>query len=257
MEFFGDSRSAWVIDPGSLRVETVLTLTVKSTTDRSSGILACIGQATTDFLALFVDDGFVKVSVDFGGLRPLVLTSRSRLVATQFVLIEVIRRDRNVQLRVGEEESVVLSYRPNFFLLDVSNRLYIGGVPTSLLNFEQKSAIGVTAGFKGCIGNVFVNRRRLDMADLFSSYDVNVCDTDACGLLSPCKNGGTCLSSGASIVCQCPVDYQGLSCERSFDLCLMRGCASGSTCTVIADRAVCLCPLGKRGILCDIGTWMQ
>lgn len=252
--YFGDSSTVWSINPDNVRIETFLTLEVKPRVKGSSGILACLGQATTDFLAVFVDNGFAKVSVDLGGRRPLTLTSMNQLVAGQFSVIEIQRSERALQLTVSGDQAVSGSYRKNFMHLDVGNHLYIGGVPASLLGSNQKSAIGVSTGFDGCIHNVSIHHQALETADLFSSFNVAVCDVDLCSSLSPCKNGGTCSAAGSSIICHCPEMYQGVTCEQLFDPCVTRGCASGSTCMVVTDHAVCLCPLGRRGVLCNIGT---
>ena len=253
-EYFGDSFVVWAIDSASLKSVTYLTMEVKPNVDRSTGTIACLGDATTDFLVVYLDDGIVKVTMDLGGLRPQTLTSRSRVNPGQFTTIEIHRVNGEVLLSVSDQQPVSMSFKSTFVQLDVGNRFYVGSVPGHLLSSSQKFNVGVTQGFKGCIRQVSISLQVLQIADLFSSSNVVVCGVDLCDAHAPCQNGGTCVSVGNSIICECLANYRGAACDQLFDPCSMRGCASGSTCVMVADEAVCLCPLGKDGVLCDIGT---
>lgn len=254
LSYSGTSSTVWHVDRTALGEETFLTLTVKPSVDRTTGFIACFGQAGSDFLAVVADDGFVRVSMDLGAESPLTLTSIKRLNAGESTLVDVQRTGREVQLTVCDHQSVSGSYLPNFVQLDVGSQLYVGGAPSSLLSSQQKSTIGISSGFNGCIGNVTVNQQALGINnDLLSSFNVAECDLNLCSHLSPCQNGGTCSASGNSVVCQCSEKYQGVTCDQLFDPCSTVSCQSGSTCLQTGDVAVCLCPLGKSGKLCDEG----
>ena len=227
---------------------------MKPSVNRVTGFIACLGETNRDLLAIVADDGFVKVSMDLGGLNPLTLTSRQRLIAGQYTHIDVQRTGQDVQLTVSNS-TVNGSLDTSFVSLDVGNQLYIGSVPASLLSNLQKSSIGVSSGFSGCITNLTVNRQTFQIADLLFSANVAECDLgDLCNHLSPCQNGGTCSASGNSLICKCTEEYQGVTCEQFFDPCSTLDCQGGSTCLETRDNAVCLCPLGKSGKLCNEGT---
>jgi hypothetical protein len=251
-EYSGDSFMVWSVDPSSINGATHLTMEVRPNVDRSTGTVACFGDATTDFLVVYLEDGFVKVSMDLGGLRPKTLTSRSRISNVQFTTIEIDRVGGEVQLIVSDRQLVFMSLRSRFVQLNVGNRFYIGGVPSHLLSASQKSNVGVTNGFEGCIRKVFVNVQFMQLANFLSGYNVVPCGADLCHTHAPCQNGGTCAAVGNSIFCECLDNYRGITCNELFDPCSIRECASGSTCVVLKDEAVCLCPLGRDGALCDI-----
>ncbi|GFS51261.1 basement membrane-specific heparan sulfate proteoglycan core protein [Trichonephila inaurata madagascariensis] len=40
-------------------------------------------------------------------------------------------------------------------------------------------------------------------------------ETDLCSLIDPCKNGGTCVGSGNSYQCSCPIRFKGTNCEEA------------------------------------------
>ena len=166
-----------------------------------TGVIACLGETNRGFLAIVADDGFVKVSMDLGGLNPVTLTSKQSLIAGQYTHIDVQRTGLDVQLTVSNS-TVNGSLDTSFVSLDVGNQLYIGNVPASLLSNLQKSSIGVSSGFSGCITNLTVNRQTFQIADLLFGSNVAECDLgDLCDL-SPCQNGGTCSASGNSLICK-------------------------------------------------------
>ena len=227
---------------------------MKPSVNRVTGFIACLGETNRDFLAIVADDGFVKVSMDLGGLNPLTLTSRQRLIAGQYTQIDVQRTGRDVQLTVSDR-FVFESTDTSFADLDVGNLMYVGGVPASLLGISQKSSVGVSSGFNGCISNVTVNHQTFQIADLSFSSNVAECDLDLCNHLSPCQNGGTCSASGNSLICKCAEMYRGVTCQQFFDPCSNIDCQEGSTCLETRDDAVCVCPLGKSGKRCNEGTY--
>jgi hypothetical protein len=251
LSYTGNSSTVWSISSTDIEVDVLISLFVKPSVSRVTGFIACLGQSTKDILAIFAADGFVKVIVDIGGqLSPLILQSRQRLNAREDYYIDVQRIARDVQLTVSN--SIVSGTLDTRFLkLDVGNKLYIGGVPLNLLSSSQKSSIGVSSGFTGCISHVTVNIQTFQITDLLSSSNVIDCNLDLCNHLAPCQHGGTCSESGNSLVCKCPENHQGLTCNRFFDPCSTLNCQGGSTCLETHDDAVCLCPLGKSGKLCN------
>ncbi|CAF1118531.1 unnamed protein product [Rotaria sp. Silwood1] len=86
---------------------------------------------------------------------------------------------------------------------------------------------------------------------------------DACGYVSPCKNGGTCktLSSGR-YYCFCTQDYYGKHCENKFitsgntdrlpkDHCSKSPCRNGGECVGLRTTYYCRCKSPYYGTNCD------
>ncbi|CAF3740956.1 unnamed protein product [Rotaria socialis] len=88
---------------------------------------------------------------------------------------------------------------------------------------------------------------------------------DACGIVNPCKNGGTCktLSSGR-FYCFCTQDYYGKNCENKFitsgtanndrgrtDHCVKSPCLNGGECVGLRTTYYCRCKSPFYGTNCD------
>ena len=96
--------------------------------------------------------------------------------------------------------------------MDLASPLLLGGLPfkPDKLPIQGKS-------FVGCIRNVLVNQEALNLGSPIldrntqagCSQKRNFC------LKNPCDNGGTCISSWNTAVCQCPDGFVGKTCTIS------------------------------------------
>jgi len=84
------------------------------------------------------------------------------------------------------------------------------GAISALLTTTQKSSI-FGGGGSGRKANLSTTTSRYSRTRLTTASA-----KDGCGIISPCKNGGTCktLSSG-SFYCFCSQDYYGKTCDKS------------------------------------------
>ncbi|CDW51826.1 Laminin G 2 and EGF and Cadherin and Laminin EGF domain containing protein [Trichuris trichiura] len=73
-------------------------------------------------------------------------------------------------------------------------------------------------------------------------------EVDMC-FSSPCRSGGTCLSTENGYVCQCPEDFTGKNCELPIanSYCIPFLCRGGSSCEIVNGRQECkYCPHPER-----------
>ncbi|XP_059530723.1 cadherin EGF LAG seven-pass G-type receptor 2 isoform X1 [Myotis daubentonii] len=95
--------------------------------------------------------------------------------------------------------------------LDLTGPLLLGGVPDLPESFPVR-----TRHFVGCMRNLQVDSRHVDMADFIANNGTepgcpskkNVCDS------STCHNGGTCVNQWDAFSCECPLGFGGKSCAQ-------------------------------------------
>nr|XP_048682562.1 cadherin EGF LAG seven-pass G-type receptor 2 isoform X1 [Caretta caretta] len=95
--------------------------------------------------------------------------------------------------------------------LDLTGPLLLGGVPDLPESFPVRNR-----QFVGCIRNLLIDNRQLDMADFIAnngtvpgcSAKKNVCDSNTC------HNGGTCVNQWDTFSCECPLGFGGNNCRQ-------------------------------------------
>ncbi|CAM2107537.1 unnamed protein product [Caretta caretta] len=95
--------------------------------------------------------------------------------------------------------------------LDLTGPLLLGGVPDLPESFPVRNR-----QFVGCIRNLLIDNRQLDMADFIAnngtvpgcSAKKNVCDSNTC------HNGGTCVNQWDTFSCECPLGFGGKNCRQ-------------------------------------------
>ncbi|XP_017714253.1 PREDICTED: cadherin EGF LAG seven-pass G-type receptor 2 [Rhinopithecus bieti] len=95
--------------------------------------------------------------------------------------------------------------------LDLTGPLLLGGVPDLPESFPVRMR-----HFVGCMRNLQVDSRHIDMADFIANNGTvpgcpakkNVCDSNTC------HNGGTCVNQWDAFSCECPLGFGGKSCAQ-------------------------------------------
>jgi hypothetical protein len=246
--YAGNSYIAWNVDSDSVADTTLISLRAYPNQDQSSGLLALFINPSLDFLAVILDDGFVKVVMDLGQ-GVVTVTSSLRIEANTYYTITVNRNGKDIDLTISSMSTVSGRAPGTFAMLNVNNRFYVGGVPMHMTPTLPPALMGI-GGFMGCINDVKVNGVFLSSTDLLSSFNARQCSVDLCDP-SPCKNGGTCNAVGNSVSCQCPSGFLGPYCDTDDNPCNVVSCAAGATCVPQGSIGICACPLGKGGEQCD------
>ncbi|XP_060651091.1 protein crumbs isoform X4 [Drosophila nasuta] len=82
-------------------------------------------------------------------------------------------------------------------------------------------------------------------------FEGPLCDTPFCEM-TPCANGGLCLSTNTIPNCKCSLGYTGSLCEQEIDECASNPCQNGGLCQDLVGGYVCNCvSTGFDGIHCE------
>ncbi|KAM9630106.1 basement membrane-specific heparan sulfate proteoglycan core protein isoform 9-T9 [Morphnus guianensis] len=200
-----------------------------------------------DFVALAMAGGHLEFRYELGsGLAVLRSTEPVTLGRWHRVTAERVHKDGT--LAVDDAAPVKRSSPGKSQGLNLRTPLYLGGT-------EPPLRPPTNASFRGCIGEVSINGKKVDLSYSFlRSRGVGQCGQSSPCLQAACLHGGRCLplpagSPGSPAYrCLCPPGFSGPRCEREEDRCLHRNpCLHGGTCKGNA----CLCPQGYTGPYCQ------
>ncbi|XP_016036029.2 protein crumbs isoform X1 [Drosophila simulans] len=99
-------------------------------------------------------------------------------------------------------------------------------------------------GFNASTGNNFT-------CTCVPGFEGPLCDIPFCEI-TPCDNGGLCLTTGAVPMCKCSLGYTGRLCEQDINECESNPCQNGGQCKDLVGRYECDCQgTGFEGIRCE------
>ncbi|XP_053136681.1 basement membrane-specific heparan sulfate proteoglycan core protein isoform X4 [Hemicordylus capensis] len=202
------------------------------------------GAPVADFVSLSMANGHLEFRYELGS-GTAVLQSSQGLQLGQWHKITAERVNKDGTLQVDEERPVKRSSPGKSQGLNLRTPMYLGGVDESI---QLPAAANVSGHFYGCIGEVSINGKKVDISYSFlESRSVSQCyDSSPCDR-RPCRHGGKCQPTGEyEFQCLCPEGYRGERCEVSEVEC-QPPCLNGGTCRA----KECVCPLGFRGPYCE------
>lgn len=203
-----------------------------------------------DYIALVLRDGHVELLINTAArLKPVVVRSQEPLPLHKWTRVELLRRQGESILRVGDapEQHAKAAGAPR--TLSLKTPLYIGGYDRSTVKINRD--VNITDGFDGCISRLYSSKVPVNLlTDIEDAANVQNCgelnevdNNDSDGELpvasvpekplnifsteeeqqpyvsspcaaDPCENGGTCTESEQQAICACSLGYSGKHCEE-------------------------------------------
>ncbi|XP_058574713.1 basement membrane-specific heparan sulfate proteoglycan core protein isoform X10 [Neofelis nebulosa] len=202
-----------------------------------------------DFVSLAMVGGHLEFRYELGsGLA--VLRTPEPLALGHWHRVSAERLNKDGSLRVNSRRPVLRSSPGKSQGLNLHTLLYLGGVEPSV---RLPPATNVSAHFRGCVGEVSVNGKRLDLTYSFlGSRGIGQCYTSSPCERQPCQNRATCMPTGEyEFQCLCPDGFKGDLCEHEENPCRLREpCLHGGVC----QGTRCLCPPSFSGPRCQQGS---
>ncbi|XP_040389437.1 basement membrane-specific heparan sulfate proteoglycan core protein isoform X14 [Cygnus olor] len=200
-----------------------------------------------DFVALAMVGGHLEFRYELGS-GPAVLRSAEPVALGRWHRVMAERVHKDGTLVVDGSAPVQRSSPGKSQGLNLRSPLYLGGT-------EPPLQPPTNASFQGCIGEVSINGKKVDLSYSFlRSRGVGQCGQSSPCLHAPCLHGGRCLplpDGSPPFRCLCSPGFSGPRCERAEDRCLQHNpCLHGGTCKGNA----CICPEGYTGPYCQHST---
>ncbi|KAK6489872.1 protein eyes shut-like protein [Huso huso] len=254
--FFSSNESSWMsFTPFNIRHRTHLRMQFKSLSP--DGMLFYTAQHLSprsgDFFSVSLTHGFVQLRYNLGD-KTVILQASDRVDASgkTWYLVHAGRKGNEGYLAL-DGKTVTQNLTVGMTALDATTDFYVGGV--SSLNAISSNAVeDEPVSFTGCIREVIINERELQLTESGAHSGANVGDWDgtACGY-KVCKNHGSCnLNRFKQFTCTCPPLWTGSTCAVSV-FCADHLCQHHSLCIPNIPTASysCACSLGWEGKYCE------
>ncbi|XP_039482382.1 pikachurin [Drosophila santomea] len=185
----GDSALIW------------LELKVTLKPEQADGLILYSGpEHRGDFIALYLNDGFVEFAFDLGS-GPALVRSEHSLSLGQWHTIKISRTARLAVLKVDKHQEVLTISSNGFWHLSLDQNLFVGGV-----NHVDRLPLDLKYKpfFVGCIQRIDINGHSLGIvAEALGGSNIGNCP-HAC-VARPCGPLAECVPQMESYECRCSI----------------------------------------------------
>ncbi|KAL3282973.1 hypothetical protein HHI36_006131, partial [Cryptolaemus montrouzieri] len=200
----------------------------------------------SDFISLALVGGVPEFRYNLG--HSVTIVRAKPISIGQWHTIKVVRNRKKATMYVDGEGSYVGNADGKYIGLDLSENLYLGGVP----KIDKISPeVEMEIGFVGCISRFKVGHAVQDiLRDALEKEGVTNCETCS---ENRCQNKGVCQESltNEGYVCICHSGFSGATCSKlKGEACSPYSCGSGR-CVDNDEGFECMCPMGKTGSRCE------
>lgn len=204
-------------------------LSLELKTEAENGLLLYTDHsANSHFLELKLVGGNIRLRLDFGSGSRVVSTQGRNYSDNAWHKVEIERRGANISLIVDSKPHTLLCHGPDLLFGDPAANVYvyIGGVPawfgTNLKGLSVPSVV-FEPTYRGAIRNVLYREASGAAAEkvqeMMAYKGVRSSTVDVCRHESPCRHGGTCISTDQGPVCECDrTGYTGVFCEQELSV---------------------------------------
>ncbi|XP_028137681.2 basement membrane-specific heparan sulfate proteoglycan core protein isoform X7 [Diabrotica virgifera virgifera] len=203
-----------------------------------------------DYISLALKGGVPEFKYNLGAGTTLVRADRPITIG-DWHTIKISRNRRKVTMYVDGDGPVVAVAEGKYTGLDLTEPMYLGGVPShngispEVLNHEQYH------GFVGCISRFKVGHAHLDiLREALNKTGITTCESCS---ESRCQNQGACQEalSKEGYMCICSSGFSGPTCNKlKGEACSPHACGIGR-CIDTDNGFECQCPLGRAGRRCE------
>ncbi|XP_020802668.1 basement membrane-specific heparan sulfate proteoglycan core protein isoform X4 [Drosophila serrata] len=240
--------------PRVTRINITLSVRPSSLSDSVLLYAAESSLPSGDYLALVLRGGHVELLINTAArLEPVVVRSVEPLPLHRWTRIELLRRQGESILRVGDAPDRKAKAPGSGRILSLKTPLYVGGYDRSTVKINRD--VNITKGFDGCISRLYDSQRSIQLlADIKDAANIQNCgelneiggangdsdsDSDSepipppspeisdnrdgdelqpyamapCAS-DPCENGGTCREEEQQAICSCPLGFSGKHCQE-------------------------------------------
>ncbi|KAM7405193.1 hypothetical protein PAMP_012474 [Pampus punctatissimus] len=243
-----DGKESYIAYPPLTNVHDDLRVELEFKPQKRDGLMFfCGGKKikVEDFVAISMVEGHVEFRYELGTGQAILLSQEPvSLGQWHRVVAERNKKDGNLTVDQGSVENKTSPGKAQG--LNIHTSMYLGGVPE--MDILPKPA-NVSEMFEGCIGEVFINNKKVDLSYSFTeSKLIRKCVENSPCDRRPCLNGGHCMHSAEyEYQCLCKDGFEGERCEVVTDVCLSNiQCQNGGTCV----NGQCVCTPGHTGLNC-------